>query len=73
MRKYNYNISERANESLNKREAVVRGQRRLIAFIILVIISLGILLVVVVIVAVVGKKRLPKMGKMKKMDDNEEK
>ena len=44
MRRYNYNISERANDSLNRREAVVRAQRRLIAFIILVIISLGILL-----------------------------
>lgn len=44
MRRYNYNISERANDSLNRREAVVRTQRRLIAFIILVIISLGILL-----------------------------
>ncbi len=44
MRKYNHNISERANESLNKREAVVRAQRRVLAIVILVIISLGILL-----------------------------
>lgn len=44
MRKYNHNISERANESLNKREAVVRAQRRMLAIVIIVIISLGILL-----------------------------
>ena len=42
MRKYNQNISERANNSLNKREAVVRRQRRAIMFFILVVVSLGI-------------------------------
>ncbi len=44
MRKYNHNISERANESLRKREAVVRVQRSIIAIVIIVILSLGILL-----------------------------
>ena len=43
MRQYNHKISERANENLNKRERIVRNQRRnyMIAFIILV--TLGIL------------------------------
>lgn len=44
MRKYNNNISEKANASLNRRETIVRGQRRMIAIVILVIVSLGILL-----------------------------
>lgn len=44
MRKYNHNISERANESLSKREAVVRSQRRILAVVIIIIVSLGILL-----------------------------
>ena len=44
MRKYNHNISEKANEKLRKREAVVRTQRGIIAVVIIVIVSLGILL-----------------------------
>ena len=44
MRKYNHNISEKANETLRKREAVVRRQRSIIAIVIIVIVSLGILL-----------------------------
>ena len=44
MRKYNHKISERANESLRKREAVVRRQRGIFAIAIIVIVSLGILL-----------------------------
>ena len=44
MRKYNHNISERANETLRKREAVVRTQRGIIAVVIIIIVSLGILL-----------------------------
>lgn len=44
MRKYNHKISEKANESLSKREAVVRKQRSLIAVAIIVVITLGILL-----------------------------
>ena len=44
MRKYNHNISEKANESLRKREAIVRRQRGIIAIVIIVIVSLGILL-----------------------------
>jgi len=44
MRKYNHKISERANESLKKREAVVRRQRHVVAIGIIIIISLGILL-----------------------------
>lgn len=44
MRKYNYKISERANESLQKREAVVRAQMGVIAIVVIIIISLGILL-----------------------------
>ena len=43
MRKYNHNISEKANETLRKREVVVRRQRSLIAIVIIVLISLGIL------------------------------
>ena len=43
MRKYNHNISERANETLRKREAVVRTQRGIIAVVIIIIVSLGIL------------------------------
>lgn len=44
MRKYNRKISERANESLKKREVVVRRQRRILAIAVIIIISLGILL-----------------------------
>lgn len=44
MRKYNHKISERANESLRKREAVVRRQRGVLAIAIIIIVSLGILL-----------------------------
>ena len=44
MRKYNHNISEKANETLRKREAVVRRQRSIIAIVIIALISIGILL-----------------------------
>ena len=44
MRKYNDKISKRANESLRKREAVVRKQRGLIAIAIILVVALGILL-----------------------------
>lgn len=44
MRKYNNRISERANESLRKREAVVRTQKNILAIAILIFVSLGILL-----------------------------
>lgn len=44
MRKYNDKISKRANESLRKREAVVRRQRGLIAIAIILVVTLGILL-----------------------------
>ena len=44
MRKYNSKISERANESLRKREAVVRRQRGILAIVIIMVVALGILL-----------------------------
>ena len=44
MRKYNYKISERANESLRKREAVVRRQKGILAITIILVVALGILL-----------------------------
>lgn len=44
MRKYNNKISARANESLRKREAVVRRQRGMIAIAIIIVVALGILL-----------------------------
>ena len=44
MRKYNHNISEKANETLRKREVVVRRQRSIIAIVIIALISIGILL-----------------------------
>ena len=44
MRKYNHKISEKANESLRKREAVVRKQRTVLVVMIAVLVSLGILL-----------------------------
>ena len=44
MRRYNNKISERANKSLQKREAVVRRQKGLLAVVIIVLISLGVLL-----------------------------
>lgn len=44
MRKYNHKISERANESLRKREAVVRRQRSVLAIAIILVVTLGILL-----------------------------
>ena len=43
MRKYNHKISEKANESLRKREAVVRREKTIIAVIIVLLVSLGIL------------------------------
>ena len=44
MRKYNHKISERANESLRKREAIVLRQRGLLAIAIILVVALGILL-----------------------------
>ena len=44
MRKYNHKISEKANESLRKREVVVRRQRSLLATVIILLVSIGILL-----------------------------
>ena len=44
MRKYNHKISERANESLRKREVVVRRQRGILALAIIIIVAFGILL-----------------------------
>ena len=44
MRKYNHKISERANECLRRREAVVRRQKGILAIVIIAIVSLGILL-----------------------------
>ena len=44
MRKYNHKISEKANECLRKREAVVRRQRGLLAIAIILVVALGILL-----------------------------
>ena len=44
MRKYNHKISERANESLRKRETVVRRQRSVLAIAIILVVTLGILL-----------------------------
>lgn len=44
MRTYNHKISERANESLMKREAVVRRQRSCLAVAIIIVVALGILL-----------------------------
>lgn len=44
MRTYNHKISERANESLSRREAVVRRQRGIVALTLFVIIVVGILL-----------------------------
>jgi LysM repeat protein len=44
MRKYNNKISEKANESLSKREAIVKKQRTFLAILVTVLISSGILL-----------------------------
>ena len=44
MREYNHKISKRANESLKKREQVVRRQRNIIFVVVMVLVSLGILL-----------------------------
>ena len=44
MRKYNQNISERANENIRKREVVVRKQKTFFAVLIIVLVTLGILL-----------------------------
>ena len=44
MRKYNHKISERANESLRRREVVVRRQRGILALAIIIIVAFGILL-----------------------------
>ena len=44
MRKYNHKISEKANESLRKREVAVRRQKGILAIAIIVVVALGILL-----------------------------
>ena len=44
MRKYNDKISQKANECLSKREAVVRKQRGLLALVVIIVVALGILL-----------------------------
>lgn len=43
MRMYNHKISKKANESLKKREAVVRRQKVFFALVLIVFVSLGIL------------------------------
>ena len=43
MRKYNYKISEKANESLRKREVLVRKQKMIVAIIVVLLVSLGVL------------------------------
>lgn len=43
-RTYNTKISAKANESLRRREAVVQSQKRIIALVIIIVVSLGILL-----------------------------
>ena len=43
MRKYNHKISERANESLRRRECIVRKQKTLIVAVIILLVSLGVL------------------------------
>ena len=43
-RVYNHKISAKANESLEKREAVVSSQKRMVAIIVIILVSLGILL-----------------------------
>ncbi len=43
MRKYNHKISKRANDSLKKREAVVRKQKVFFALVIIMLVSLGVL------------------------------
>ena len=40
MRKYNHNISKKANESLSRREVVVRKQRSILTIVIFVFLSL---------------------------------
>ena len=44
MRKNNNRISNRANTSLNKREAVLRRNRKFVAILLIIFVSLGILL-----------------------------
>ena len=44
MRQYNHKISKRANESLTKREAVVRRQKSILALVVLALVVFGILL-----------------------------
>ena len=44
MRKYNHKISEKANESLRKREVTVRRQKGILAIAIIAVVALGILL-----------------------------
>ena len=44
MRKYNHKISEKANESLKKREHAVRRQKGLFVIAIIIMITLGVLL-----------------------------
>lgn len=44
MRNYNHKISKRANESLTKREAVVRRQKSILALVVLALVVFGILL-----------------------------
>ena len=43
MRSYNVKISERANESLRKRELVVRRQKIVLAIVVVLLLSLGLL------------------------------
>ena len=42
-RQYNDKISDRANRCLDRREAVVRGQKRVLAFILIAIVLAGFL------------------------------
>ena len=43
MRKYNHKISKKANESLKKRELIVYRQKLFVAFVVVLLVSLGIL------------------------------
>lgn len=62
-RAYNDRVSARVNDSLNRREEVVRNQKRVIGIVVVVLISLGIILGTSMIAFADSKNQIPEQKK----------
>ena len=62
-RAYNNRVSARVNDSLNRREEVVRHQKRVIGITLILIISIGIILGTSIIAFADSKNKIPEQEK----------